>query len=292
MKYCTTFNEVQKYWGKNFRFYLRNIALDTLSIANSLVRDTYLIQPRIHFLYFHHVFEDEKLNFERLVATLSKTHTFISHSEAIHRLTNNTVDKPYITWSSDDGFKNNLDAGEILTKYGASCCFFVNPHSIGLTDYDMIKEFCKVKLEMPPIEFMTWKDCNDLIDEGHEIGSHTLFHDMVSKMSIPNFKKDLKESKDILETHCGEIKHFAFPYGKFECFSKEAFEAVFEMGYESCSTAVRGSHMTFGKTLERDKLFIRRDQIIAAWNFNHILYFMTKSVKSSTYEDNFIPDFY
>ena len=289
MKYCTTFAEVENYWGKNFRHYARLLALDGLAMLSTLQKEKYFAQPRIHFLYFHHIFEDEISNFEKLVATLSKSHTFISHSEAVHRLTTNQVDKPYISWSSDDGFKNNLDAAKILDTYNASCCFYVNPYSIGLTDYEKIKTFCAEQLIMPPVEFLTYDDLRDLIQRGHEIGAHTVKHEAVNEMSLVYFKEDLKNCKETLEEQCGPIKHFAYPYGQYANFSKAAFEAVFEAGYSSCSTAVRGCHQTFNESIAQNELFIRRDQVIAAWSLKHIEHFMVKSVQNCRKENNFIP---
>lgn len=289
MSFCTTFEELQDYYGRGPRHYLRSIALDGLSLLDNAHLKQRLEAPRIHFLYFHHIFEDEKAPFDELVSRLAENHTFISHSEAVERLVHGKVDKPYIAWSSDDGLKSNLDAAEILDRYGASCCFFVNPDSIGLVDYKEIQRFCSERLNMPPTEFMNWNDLGTLIKNGHEIGSHTMRHDFVNQMEIRAFKKDLEESKQILENRCGPIKHFAYPYGKFEYFTKDAFDAVFEMGYDSCSTAVRGCHYTNAIGLEKEKLFIRRDQIIAAWKGSHIDYFISQSVKNMVPENNLIP---
>lgn len=290
MHYCDSFEEVQKYWGRNLRYFSRKIALDGLSIFQKIESNSYLLEPRIHFLYFHHIFKDEKKKFDVLVSKLAQAHTFISHSEAVERLVTNKVDRPYISWSSDDGFKNNLDAAEILDKYGASCCFFVNPYSIGLRKFDAIEAFCREKLNMPPIEFLDWNEIRQLLESNHEVGAHTVYHDAVNNMDINTFENDLLECKTILEGQTGStVEHFAYPYGKFKYFNREAYERVFKMGYTSCSTAVRGCHKTFDTPIEPHSLLIRREQIIAAWDIKHIAYFMTKSVKGSTFKNNLLP---
>ena len=69
---------------------------------------------------------------------------------------NNKIDKPYIAFSSDDGFKNNLFAAEILNNYGASACFFINPGLVEECDFQKIKNHCRNKLHLPPIEFLNW----------------------------------------------------------------------------------------------------------------------------------------
>ena len=290
MDFCTTYAEVKRYHGTSFRDYLRNIALDTLSILmGDDAKNALYAKPRVHFLYFHHIFEDEAEGFERFVALLAEKHRFISHSEAVDKLVNGTVDQPYITWSSDDGFKNNLIAAEILNRYDASCCFFVNPDTINLEDKEKIFQFCDTKLIMPPIEFMTWSDLEKLLYQGHEIGSHTMSLDNVSGMALSDFEEDLVMSKRILEQHCGPIRHFAYPYGRYDCFSKDAYDLVFKTGYDSCSTAVRGSHWVNEEGIPRDKLFIRRDQIIAAWKLSHLQYFVANSVIIMSPEGSILP---
>ena len=67
------------------------------------------------------------------------------------------IDKPYISISLDDGFKNNLSAVKIMNKYGIKGCFFVNPDTIGLKDFSEVKSFCNNRLHCPPTEFMNRK---------------------------------------------------------------------------------------------------------------------------------------
>ena len=57
-------------------------------------------RARVQFLYIHHIFKDEENSFDELFLNY---HTFISHSEAVNRVINGHIDKPYISISSDDG---------------------------------------------------------------------------------------------------------------------------------------------------------------------------------------------
>ncbi|PCE62614.1 polysaccharide deacetylase family protein [Sediminicola luteus] len=289
MQYCNTYSTLLNHHGKGFRHYARHLALDGLALLNRFGLDRQLKTPRIHFLYFHHIFKDEERPFESLVSNLAKDHEFISYSEAADRIQKGNVDRPYICWSSDDGFKNNLAAAAILERYGASCCFFVNPSTIGLTEYEKIKSFCHEKLNVPPISFLNWEDVDLLLKNGHEIGGHTMYHDMVAAMPLEAFEDDLLETKKILESKCGQIKHFAYPYGGFQHFTPQAFETVFEEGYETCASAVRGCHIVDQSGMPKNKLLIRRDQIIAAWNPKHIAYFIGNSVKKMQLVNNSYP---
>ncbi|WP_299325039.1 polysaccharide deacetylase family protein [uncultured Maribacter sp.] len=285
-----TYAQIKQGQNGKFRAGVRSSTLDLLSLKHIIFGDEEkLKKTRVQFLYFHHIFKDELENFEILLEYLSKDHVFISHSEAVERLLTDRVDKPYIAWSSDDGIQNNMLAAKALNKFGASCCFYVNPASIGLTDVEKIKHFCKEKLEMPPVAFLSWKEVELLQSQGHEIGNHTFKHDMVSQLTQEQFEEDFLKADAILTQKCGAIKHFAYTYGRFENFTKPAFEFVMDNGYESCISASRGCHINGNGQLDKSTVFLRRDQIIADWKLSHIKHFLIKGVQELDYNTNFLP---
>ena len=105
MEFIQHYNQIKK--KKKIRDFLREIALDFLSIKSNLLNEhKFLKKPRIQFIYLHHFFKDELQNLENLIIWLSQNHTFISYSEAVNKIVNSQIDKPYIVFSSDDGFKN------------------------------------------------------------------------------------------------------------------------------------------------------------------------------------------
>ena len=172
-EFITTFEHIKKQKPKNIRGFARDVALNMLSIKTKLPNKIKLFEkPRIQFLYLHHVFDDEINNFDKLLNTLLKYHSFISYSAAINKILTGKIDKPYISISMDDGFKNNLEAVKIMDKYGIKSCFFINPDTIGMKNFTKIKTFCREKLHFPPLEFMDWKDIDFLMKNGHEVGSH------------------------------------------------------------------------------------------------------------------------
>ncbi|WP_298480638.1 polysaccharide deacetylase family protein [uncultured Maribacter sp.] len=289
----TTYKAVKKYHNGKIRGIARSIALDSLFVKDVIVNNDYLLDiPRIQFLYIHHVFKDEVDNFDLLLKYLSKKHTFISHSEAVERLLTGNVDKPYISWSSDDGIHNNILAAEVLNRYGASCCFFLNPYSIGLKEEVKLKAFCNKKLKLPEVSFLDWNDVSQLQKQGHEIGAHTYSHDRVSDLTLEEFEDDFRKTDEELYAKCGRIKHFAYTYGKFNDFNKKAYDVVFSNGYESCSSATRGCHISKGDVLNKNELLIRRDQIIAGWPLHQIKYFIKASAKKLTLDTNYLPNSY
>lgn len=281
--FTTTLAEIKSIKPKTIRTVVREMALTGLSLRIKLPDANKVFEkPRVQFLYIHHVFDDEIHNFDKLLNELSLHHTFISYSEAVQKILTGKIDKPYISISSDDGFKNNLRASKVLEKYNVKGCFFINPDTIGMKDYSKIKTFCKEQLNFPPIEFMDWNDIHELLSKGHEVGSHTIGHVNVAATNLKEVEDNLYRSYEIITKKCGSVEHFAFPYGRFFDFNKSAYELVFQAGYKSCASAERGCHISSKTRLKPQELFIRRDHVICDWNINHIKYFIfNNSINSS-----------
>lgn len=281
------YNQIKK---SNFRDVLRQSALNILSLYSSISRDErYLSQPRVQFLYIHHVFEDEEDQLMRLIKKLNEVHTFISYSHAVELILKGEIDKPYVVFSSDDGFKNNIRAGKILSDFGISACFFVNPSIIGESNIESLTKYCRDRLHFPPVEFLTWSDLNSLQNLGHEIGSHSWEHLKLIEYSYDKILYDLKKSKVILEQECGGIRHFAFPYGSFEYLNNNIRNACFEVGFDSLATAERGCHVNPDRNLQKNELCLLRDHIILDWRIDHMIYFLINSAKNSSSNNNIYP---
>ncbi len=290
MSYHNNYQEIKKIIPEGIRGSLRKYALNGLSAINKLSNsEAPLKKPRVQFIYFHHIFKDEEIKFEYLLKYLSQHHEFISYSEAVRKILEGKIDKPYLCFSSDDGFKNNLKAVEILNKYNAKACFFVNPFIIENQSFEIIKEYCKNRLDFPPVEFMNWKDIEKIQKMGHEIGSHTVNHINVAKTQRAIFAEDCQQTFAILNSKCGEAKHFAFPYGRFIHFSEIGRQVVFESGFHSCASAERGCHINHHEVLSSDELCIRRDHIILDWKMDHIYHFLLNSSKKACVKNNLFP---
>ncbi|HYG49855.1 MAG TPA: polysaccharide deacetylase family protein [Flavobacteriales bacterium] len=268
---------------------MRALALDGLSFLHASGASKYLRIPRVQFLYIHHTFTDEEKALETLLKKLQEHHVFISYSEAVEKVLSGNIDKPYIVFSSDDGFRNNLKAGEILQRFNVNACFFLNPALIGQNNYDIIRKHCEEKLHFPPVQFMDWHEVEQLQKQGHEIGAHTMWHIDIGKAGMQEVENDLKNCYRILHEKCGKALHFAFPYGLFGNFNEAARKSVFETGFVSCASAERGCHLPHNQPMAREELCIRRDHVILGWKPEHIVYFLQKSAKTANYNNNFFP---
>lgn len=286
--YTELYSEIKKAKPASTRSKIRKVVLDILSLPFFLDH-SYLKKPRLQFLYVHHVFRDEEQALIELIEFLQTHHSFISYSEAIDRLLSGEVDKPYIVFSSDDGLKNNLRAAAIFKRYNISACFFVNPYTIENHDFDMVRVFCSEKIHFPPVEFMNWQDLVHLKEMGHEIGSHTVSHVNIAACDEQTIKKEILDSFKVLNDRLGNIKHFAYPYGRYFHFNEIGRQLVFDAGFQSCASAERGCHIKDETSLKKEDVLIRRDHVLLHWNLNHLKYFLINNSKKASVENNFFP---
>ena len=265
---------------------VRYMGLSLLSeyyaITNQL---SFANKNRVQFLCLHHLFPDEEEPFDLLLMTLMREHRFISYSEAVERIVKGPIDRPYIALSFDDGIKNCLRAVEIMNRYGAKACFFVCPKIVGIEDPLVTRKFCVENLHMPPGEFLSWADLEFMISNGHEVGSHTLSHYNSARLTQEQGFVEISESFEMLCSRLGPTKHFAWPFGRFADFNESARRAVFEVGYRSCASGERGCHTVFTSSAP-EELCIRRDHVIPSWPIHHILFFLARNYKASSYETN------
>ena len=274
--YLNNYSELSTTASSKLRSFARKMALDAVSFS---IHHYNLTQPKVQFLYFHHTFNDEINGLRKLLNHLSKQHTFISYSEGVERVKNNKIDKPYICFSSDDGFKNNFKNAKILSEFGIQCCYFICPQFIGEQDYEKLKAISSQKFHLSKaIEFLDWDEVERMLTMGHEIGSHTMTHSRLSTINSNGLYNEIVEPKNILQSHLGiKEMHFAYPYGLESDITKEAIEMVNNCGYTSCASAIRGVHKA-ELTLPKEIVF-KRDLVLFNWNIRHIDWFMYKNLK-------------
>lgn len=137
----------------------------------------------------------------------------------------------------DDGFDGNVRyALPILKRFGFTATFFISTGLIGTRD------------------MMTWDSVRLLSAEGMDIQSHTVSHPLLSVLDPETTRKELVESKQVLERNVGTpVEYMSYPNGDF---SPAVIEALKSSGYKAaCSSRFgRNSHGTPIYELRRTKV--------------------------------------
>lgn len=252
---------------------LRHTALTFLSGLNRTQTEQALATNRVQHLYLHFLPHGQEERFMGFIRELRSTHEFVSYSEAVNRSISGPLDRPLLAISFDDGFKSNLRAARLLAHEGISACFFLAPNLIGKDRTELEHAYEGAMGEEQGT--LTWSEVHELLDLGHEVGSHTLDHPVLSETPLEEAVRQIRESKASLEAQCGPVLHFAWPRGQFHHFRPELVEEVRGAGYVSCASAVRGAHVS---TVPAAELCVRREHWVTEWPKAHMKYLMARSL--------------
>jgi len=250
--------------ARRLRAVARNVAISGLALGKSIAGEG----GSIRFPYLHHVFDDERKQFEREITYLKRYGSFLSFTEAVALMrSTGPLEGSYFCLSFDDGFKNCLtNALPILAAHDVPCTFFVVTDYLGTT----LSGFPNSLGLSVPVEFMTWEDCRQLRAAGMEIGSHTCSHATLQDLSRDVAIREMRVSKERIEQELGcPCAHFCAPRGMFS--SDRDPELARQLGYTSFSTTNRGA-MRLGES----SYFIKRDAIVANDGVNQLRYFLSR----------------
>ena len=116
--------------------------------------------------------------------------------------------KKSVTFSFDDGVKQDVRLVELFDKYGVKCTFNLNT---GLAD-----EKYRWVYKGVDVIHMNKADMLDLY-KGHEVAVHTLTHPFLEKLDEERIYKEVFEDKRNLEDWYGEeVVGMAYPYGTYD----------------------------------------------------------------------------
>ena len=130
----------------------------------------------------------------------------------------------------DDGAKNFFEGGmKVLAHHGFKAIQFLVAGQIGgINEWD-------AKHGHPVVPLMDAGQIREWLAMGHEIGSHSMTHRNLSKLSETEARNQIIDSKKQLEDQFEvAIRHFSYPHGKFNAMTTALVE---EAGYETaCAT--------------------------------------------------------
>lgn len=206
-------------------------------------------------LMLHDVPASQAANFHRLLQHLLEDHGILTPREAEERLMGKSVplDRgrvPYLL-TFDDGFKSNATvAGEILESYGVKAIFFVCPDFLDLPQESHEEVIVgniydgKIHAAFPEERrFMSWDDCQLLVQSGHTIGAHSLSHRRLTSLDEADRFREIVTPGQILESRIGvPVKWFAYPFGDIDSIDAPSLQIIGSR-YSFCCSGVRGINL-------------------------------------------------
>ncbi len=162
-----------------------------------------------------------------------KPKAFIEHVHLLRRLGLRSVpvtqvlendDDTLISITFDDGYASVYEiALPVMLSAGFKGSVFPVVGAIGGTNsWD-------VRLSLNSLKHLGWDDVRYLAEHGFEIGSHTVTHSDLTRLSRKRLRWELRVSKAMLEDKLGiPVTAIAYPFGK--C-SQEVIEEALDAGY-------------------------------------------------------------
>lgn len=197
--------------------------LQSSSTLEQAAEKSYPEKYQNHFgiLMYHYINNDPTGRVKRLAVRpeifeaqveylFSQGYSFITLGEAMQQYAATTtlpIFEKTVALTFDDGFRSfYTDAFPVLKKYNIPASIFVITSDVGKRGN------------------VTWDMLKELRDSGLvEIGSHTVKHKNLTKITNDSLKSELVESKKILEKELGiEIKTLAYPFGVYNFTTEQA----------------------------------------------------------------------
>lgn len=198
----------------------------------------------IAILLFHRVTDDIPPDgltvstrfFRKLCRVLQRRFHVVSLSEVQRMLRDGeSPPKRTVAITFDDCYRDNLFAARTLAEHNLPACFFIPTKFVG-TDHWF--DWDRGLKRMPNL---TWDDVREMVQLGHDIGSHTVSHADFGTIDEDQARRELLESKRTLEEQTGRpVRWFAYPFGLRDNFRPELLPMVREAGYEACFSGFGG----------------------------------------------------
>jgi peptidoglycan/xylan/chitin deacetylase (PgdA/CDA1 family)/folate-dependent phosphoribosylglycinamide formyltransferase PurN len=209
------------------RFHRRNGRFPVMILFHHIVTD----RPHSHGVPTEH--------FMKHIAFLRRHYDIVALRDAIEMLRTNTVRRPSVVLTFDDGYADNfLTLRAIRERFDVPMTLFVSTSHI--TNRSPFAH--DIGREGAAFTPLMWDHLRQMQNEGFEIGSHTRSHFDCGSRDMAALHSEIVGSKEDLERHLGKpVDMFSFPFGQIENISPEAQKLANET-YSYVFSAYGGSN--------------------------------------------------
>jgi peptidoglycan/xylan/chitin deacetylase (PgdA/CDA1 family) len=162
---------------------------------------------------------------------LKENYNVISLDELIISLKKKEISQKAVVLTFDDGFEDNyFNAFPVLKKYNFPATIFL---STGFIEKE-IPNSAKI-----PLKILDWRQIKEMYNSGLvDFEPHTVNHPKLTQISLEEAKKEILDSKRIIEEKLNKkCKFFAYPYGRY---TQEIIKILKESGFEGAVTIKEG----------------------------------------------------
>jgi peptidoglycan/xylan/chitin deacetylase (PgdA/CDA1 family) len=126
----------------------------------------------------------------------------------------------------DDGYQSFYNnAFPLLIELGFTATIFV-------TTGDGVSRGETQLPSLHGLEMLSWRQLSEIHASGFEVGSHSMLHEDLRKLTDDQLQAQLKCSKEILENHLdSSVASFAYPYGRNDRRVRDATETCYRFGF-------------------------------------------------------------
>jgi len=161
-------------------------------------------------------------------------------SQSLEAMHSGTAGKPVVCITFDDGCASDLHvAAPLLRDKKFNATFYVTVDHLGRDGY------------------LTRTELRELSDLGFEVGSHSLTHRHLNDLDAVQIRRELVESKQVLEEITGNsVDHFSCPGGRVNAV---VTELALEAGYKSVATSQLGMNSARSSLFALKRVAIKRE---------------------------------
>lgn len=161
----------------------------------------------------------------------------------------------------DDGFRDNFETAlPLLREYGYSAFVFVLPPLLetgGAFEWPEVQE--DLRRYAGTMRSVTWPMLEQMKEGGFEVGSHTLTHPHLPRLSGEELREELSQSRAAIVERLGSCDTLAYPFGEW---SPEVAAAAADCGYRFAFTlpTVAGQRQVTPLSIPRVNVDYRDDE--------------------------------